>query len=66
MSVASAYDYCWFLEKKLSRGKVEKLIYEGNLEDLFLGKKQNGRKETFAGTHFRSRKPIIQHIFSFD
>ena len=34
--------------------------------DLFLEKKQKGRKETFAGTHFRLRKPIIQHIFSFD
>ena len=33
--------------------------------DLFLGKKQNGRKGTFAGTRFRLRKPIIQHIFSF-
>ena len=34
--------------------------------DIFLGKKQNGRKGTFAGTHFRFRKPIIQHTFSFD
>ena len=31
--------------------------------DLFLGKKQNGRKGTFVGTHFRLRKPFIQHIF---
>ena len=34
--------------------------------DLFLGKKKNGRKGTFTGTHFRLRKRIIQHIFSFD
>ena len=33
--------------------------------DLFLGKKQNGPKGTFAGTRFRLRKPIVQHIFSF-
>ena len=32
--------------------------------DLFLGNKENGRKE--ARTHFRLRKPITQHIFSFD
>ena len=34
--------------------------------DPFLGKKQNRWKGTFAGTHFRLRKPIIRHIFSFD
>ena len=34
--------------------------------DLFVGKKQNGRKGTFAGAHIRLRKPIIQHIFYFD
>ena len=34
---------------------------------LFLGKKQNGRKGTLAGTDYRLKKPIIvQIIFSFD
>ena len=26
--------------------------------DIFLGKKQNERKRTFAGTHFRLRKNV--------
>ena len=56
----------------IEENKKQKLkksaICKGNLEEHlpFLRKKQNGRKGTFAGAHFCLRKPIIQHIFSFD
>ena len=56
-----------FSKKTWSRLK-KSAIYEGDLEEHwpFSGKKQNGWKGTFAGTHFRLRKPIIEHLFTFD
>ena len=45
------------LKKQLSIKEISRSI------DLFLGKKQNGRKGTFAGKHFHLRKATIQHYF---
>ena len=59
-------------ENLVEENRIQKLKTDLSMKEisrninLFMEKKQNRQKGTFAGTHFRFRKPIIQHIFSFD